>query len=150
DTLRSLALAYQSSGDTRKALSLLEEALQRTICFWRDNLANVGERQRLGVLDSVRTSLDHFLLFAWEQRLAASDVYPWVLSWKGAVAARQRTEALLRDQPNLQPNLKRLNAVRQQLTQLAFDSPQAADRDAWLHKLDQLREQKEQLESELS
>ena len=64
--------------------------------------------------------------------------------------ARQNVEVFLRDRPDLQPLLARLDSVRGQLAKRAFDLPSPAHRDAWLRQLDQLRNDKEQLEADLT
>jgi len=149
-TLNDIAGLYKAMGDYPKALPMIRQALELRVCFWQENIQSVGERQRLRLLDSVRSELNNYLIAALATRASATDVYDVVLPWKGAVAAHQNTEVFLRDKPDLQFLLRRLDSVRAQLAKRAFDLPSPAQRDAWLRNLDQLRNDKEQLEAEMA
>jgi CHAT domain-containing protein len=59
-------------------------------------------------------------------------------------------ELLLRRQPAVQPVLQQLHSVKAQLAKSAFESPGPAQREVWLQRLQQLRDQKERLEAELA
>jgi len=149
-SLNNLAMLYRDMRETPKALPPSRQALDLRVRFWEENFHSFGERQRLRLLDSVRRELNNYLTIALAARTSASDIYTAVLIWKGAVAARQNAEIPLRDQPDLQPLLARLDSVRLQLAKRAFDLPSPAQRDAWLRHLDQLRNDREQLEADLA
>jgi tetratricopeptide (TPR) repeat protein len=148
--LNNLANICQARGDDTRALALSREALDRFTRCWQETFHAVGERQRLRLLDHIRLGLNNYLVAALKLRTPDAGIYEAVLTWKGAVTARQSSEVFLRDQPDLRPLLERLSSVRAQLAKQAFDQPAPAQRDAWLRQLDQLRTDKEKLEGELA
>ncbi len=149
-SLNNLAVLYNSMGDYGKAQRLSRQALELSLQLLQDTLDVVGERQRLERLDSLRPFVNNFLLSVRQTGLAANEVYAAILKWKGAVTFRQSADFLLRDQPVLQPILQQLHSVKTQLSKCVFETPGPAQRDAWLRRLAQLRDDKEKLEAELA
>jgi CHAT domain-containing protein len=133
----------QAVGPLADALAVREEML-------RDAFAVQSERQRLAFLQKLRVSLDAYLSAAVSAGNRADEIYRHVLAWKGAVAARQTEEQIARDQPALKPRVEELATIRARLSHLAFALPLNEQRAAWLRQFDELRKQKEELETALA
>jgi len=149
-SLNDLAVLNLRMGNHATAQRLSRQALEGSLQLLQDTLDVVGERQRLERFNSLRVFTNNFILSAGETGLPAGEVYAAILKWKGAVAFRQSADLLLRQQPDLEPILKDLHSVRSQLARCAFETPGPAQRDAWLHRLGQLRDDKEKLEAQLA
>src|SRR5262249_17031715 len=106
--------------------------------------------QRLTRLASRRQLLNNYLVGALNAQAPTEQTYRNLLTWKGAVSARQADEVLVRAHPELKPTLQTLQSTRARLAQLASATPAPQQQDTWRRQLDDLREQKEQLEGELA
>ena len=95
-------------------------------------------------------ALNGYLSVAPAAGVKVEEIYRHVLAWKGVVEARQDEDRLARDQPELKETLGQLEQARARLAHLAFTTPPAAQRQAWLQQLDALRDRKENLESDLA
>jgi len=149
-SLSNLGSNLMGMGDDARAEPLLKEALDRTTAWVGASAPAVGERQWLELLASLRRDLDAYASLAVDTRASATDLYRYVLDWKGAADARQTEARMSRDQPELRPALDQLARTSAQLAQLAFTSSSPARHSAWRRQLDQLRERKENLEADLA
>jgi len=149
-SLNNLAALYYVTGDNARASQMLSEALEKSDSFVRDTSAAVGERQRLRFLAATSGTLDVYASVSLGDTPQSADIYRRVLAWKGAVEAGQAEDRLAWDQPELRPILAQLGQVRARLAQLAFTTPDDARRAAWRRQLDAVREQKEDLEADLT
>ena len=113
-------------------------------------LATLGERQRIRLLAAQGGALNAYLSVAPAAGIKTEEIYRHVLAWKGVVEARQDEDRLARDQPELKETLEQLEQARARLAHLAFTTPPAGQRQAWLQQLDALRDRKENLESDLA
>ena len=109
-----------------------------------------AERQQLLLTRQVRARFDHYLSLASAAKLPATKVYPLMLSWKGAITARQRSLKQALVEPDLAPLAKELQKVTTQLSQLAFANPDPSKRDDWLRQIEKLTSDKERLERQLA
>jgi CHAT domain-containing protein/Tfp pilus assembly protein PilF len=148
--LQSLGICYIAKGEPAQAAMPFAEALTVREEMLRDAFAIQSERQRLTFLQKLRGSLDVYLSAAVAPDVRPEEIYRHVLAWKGAVAARQVEEQIARDQPALKARVEELATVRSRLSRLAFVVPQSEQRAAWLRQLDELRKQKEDLETALA
>jgi CHAT domain-containing protein len=123
-------------------LTLDEEALE-------ESFGSQSESERIQHLSGQRRVLESYLGLALEAKPSPSDrIYRHILAWKGA-AARPADDQLARDRPELRGLVTRLNQARTRLSQLAFAAPPPAQQKEWFAQLGRLRNERENLESEL-
>jgi tetratricopeptide (TPR) repeat protein len=150
-SLNNLAALYQAMGKYPQSQRLSRQAFETSLQLVQETFDVLGERQRLqAVLSLQRYHLRSFLHNARYTHLPAPEAYAALLKWKGTVAARLGADLLLRDQPALQPILTKLISLKSQLAKTAFETPGPAQREAWLRRLKQLRDDKEVLEEQLA
>jgi len=150
----NLAGLYKAQGNYVEALPLYQRAAKSISRHLELTAAVQSERQQLENIKTDRNYLDSYvscaLLAAEEEQ--ANAVYTQMLTWKGAVTLRQRLERAARQSDN--PVEQKLwNNLQMESTQLALASratPKPEQHDAWLQKLTDLTQQKEQLEADLS
>jgi len=146
-SLSNLAVLCRLQGDDARAERLQRQALSVT----RDHLdlaaAAQSERQQLRMAELLRYQLDHYLSLTRAADVAGSKAYGPVLSWKGAVTARQQRLRLERRDPELAAEL---SSVCSRLATLAFGRHDPQQRDAYQKRIIQLTERKEQLEKDLA
>src|SRR5262249_222418 len=122
-SLHNLGVVLTDQGEYAAARPHFEQALASL----RRNLdaaaASQAERQQLLAANQARYCLDNFLSLISSAKLPLADVYPAVLSWKGAVTARQRALKQALHSPELAPTAKKLQLTATQLANLAFTTP---------------------------
>src|SRR5262249_25653730 len=100
-SLNNLAVLYRLQGDDARAPPLARQA----VAIMRDHLdlaaAGQSERQQLRMTESLRHHLDGYLSVAQAARLPGRNACEMVLSWKGAVTARQQRLRLERRDPGM-------------------------------------------------
>src|SRR5262249_24592906 len=149
-SLNNLAALYQEMGNYARPLPLYQPPLDIATAAWQGDLAILSERQRLCRIAALRLSLNNYLEGALAAQAPVAQTYRNLLTWKGAISSRQADETLVRAHPELQPTLERLRSARARLAHLAFATPSPQQQDTWRRQLDELREEKEQLEAELA
>ena len=82
--------------------------------------------------------------------IKSEEIYRHVREWKGIAEARQEEDHLARDLPELKETLSQLDQARSRLAHVAFATPAAGQRQDWVRRVDALRDQKENLESDLA
>jgi CHAT domain-containing protein len=149
-TLNCLAALSWQQGDYVIASGFLIKAVTISRRNLEQAAAAQAERQQFLMARRLRFELDNYLSLAPAARLPASQVYSLVLSWKGAVTARQRAfkQALL--EPDFAPLAKQLQQTCTQLKNVAFGAPEPGKHEAWLQQIEQLTRAKEKLERELA
>ena len=149
-SIGNLALLYHYQGDYARAEPLYRQALEIHTQVMRDGFTALGKRQRIALQHHYLRGLDYYLSVASAAEIRADTLYSHVLTWKGAVMARQAEDRLARDQPEVKKLLDRLDQARSRLARLAFTTPPPQQRDAWLKQLADLGTEKENLESDLA
>ncbi len=149
-SLNDLAMLSYSQGQLAAAEQFLRKGLTLLTRWTEGGLAALGERQRIRLVAEQRAVLDGYLSIAPAAGIKTEELYRHVLAWKGVVEAHQDEDRLARDQPELKETLSQLEQARARLAHLAFTTPPAAQRQTWLQQLDALRDQKENLESDLA
>jgi CHAT domain-containing protein/Tfp pilus assembly protein PilF len=149
-SLGNLAGLYYVQGQVAAAEQSFSRALTLLTQWTQEGLATFGERQRIRLLADQARALHKYLSVAPAAGIRSEELYRHVLAWKGVVGARQDEDRLARDQPELKETLGQLEQARARLAHLAFTTPPAGPRHAWLQQLDALRDRKENLESDLA
>jgi CHAT domain-containing protein len=150
-SLGNLAGLHIASNHYAQAARPATEALTRRRAFLDRTFAALSGRQRLDFLLQHQVYLHYYLSIACETGIAATESYPHVLAWKGAVAARHAEERLALDQPQLQPLLDELRQRRAGLARLARLTPATKEQQAdWRRRFDDMERRKEELETQLA
>ena len=156
-SLNNLAMIFVMQGDYAGAESLLKQALEISQTNLDLASAAQSERQQLAMVQALRSRLDGYLSLATDAKLPCESAYRHVLTWKGAVFARQREVRGLRRavQRAGQPEVIRLFDDRQDTTRrlatLALAvPPDPKQQSAWRRQVAELTERKEHLEVELA
>jgi CHAT domain-containing protein len=148
--LSSLATLYAMQGNEERALALMQECVTCHEKELEELFSFQSERQRMQALRLARRSLDQYVNMANTAGKASGPaLYQHVLRWKGAAAARQQVR-LTREQPELKELFDRLAQASTSLTELAYAPPSAGDEEAWARRVNNLRNDKENLESEIA
>ena len=138
----------------RRDLEEAAEQFRQALAFnerWLDDLFSVlAERQRLRIFAAQRLALDGLITAHVDQGKPLEELYPRILSWKGAVASRRAEERAALRQPELADLLERLRRARSGLARLAFLQPAPGAQQEWAQNLQTLLREKETLESELA
>jgi tetratricopeptide (TPR) repeat protein len=152
DSLHNMATVYLAQGQMAEAEEHARKGLNLATRWTQEELSALSERQRVGQLAAQVAHLNTCLSVAPAVGIQVDEIYRHVLDWKGAVEARQEEDRLARDQPELQETLGQLAQVRARLSDLSFVTPppDKDKRDAWLQQLSELRDRKENLESDLA
>jgi CHAT domain-containing protein/tetratricopeptide (TPR) repeat protein len=148
--LSGLAELYTRQHNYERAEPFLRECLTCNEKTLEEIFSLQSERQRLDALRRARRILDEYVNIA--QAAGKSDataLYEHVLRWKGAGAARGQVR-LAREQPELKDAFDRWAKASARLTELAYAPPTAGEEEAWLRQLHTLRNEKENLESDIA
>jgi len=149
-SLHNLAALYESMGEYAKAEPLLRRVLGIAEQHREATFAVQSERQRLQFARHLRSTLDSWLSVAPHAGVSADELHAAVLRWKGAVFARQIKDRLAQRRPELKSLLDELNTVRTRWATLALRVPEPKQREAWRRQVNELRNRKENLESQLA
>lgn len=150
-SVSNLGWLYYDQGKFDQALDLYRTSLttMRTILD-RAALAQ-SERQQLLMQDAERSYLDAYLTLALRQNTDAEEVWSQVLTWKGAIFARQRALRTYSDSPELFAKFTALQCATTAFSMLSRSAPSdAAKITEWKAGLSQLRDKKERLEIEIN
>jgi tetratricopeptide (TPR) repeat protein/CHAT domain-containing protein len=109
-----------------------------------------SEREQFRMAAQVRNRLDSYLSFAIAAKVPVAEVYPLLLSWKGAITARQHLLKQALGEPGLAQLARDLQQTSVQLARESFATPDPKNREAWLRKLEKLSGDKEDLERKLA
>lgn len=145
--LSKLAEVYWAQGDHARAEPLLGQALALTRTHQDLAAAAQSERQQLRMTESLRYQLDGYLSVTRAAGSSGSKAYEPVLSWKGAITARQQRLRLERRDPELVEELRRVSS---RLATLAFATPDPRQSEVYRQQMLQLSERKEQLEKDVA
>jgi CHAT domain-containing protein/tetratricopeptide (TPR) repeat protein len=145
--LYALAELYQRLGRSERAEPLMREGLESQESALADLCTVQSEAQRFQSLRLVRRYLDQYLTAS--SNADASLVYDHVLRWKGAALTRP-LEDWIRDQPELKDLFEKLARASARISRLAFAAPAAGKEESWAGELRTLRNDKENLESEIA
>jgi tetratricopeptide (TPR) repeat protein len=148
-SLHNLGGLLYAHGEYAAARPYYEQAL--AIAGKNLELASAAqsERQQLAMTRSLRYHLDGYVTLAPLAGGAGEPVYRHVVTWKGAVLARQRRLRLERQRPELAADLAKYHAVANQLATLAFAVPGARQQE-YRRKIEELTVEKDRLESDLA
>ncbi len=149
-SLNNLGYLLHAQGDLAGA----REQAARVLAASRHNLERYAlaqsERQQLAMTRDLRRYLDRSLSLPGAAGAPAAEAYEPVLSWKGAVFARQKYLRLLRGRPELARLGKKLQSTTSELANLAFAVPDPKQAGAWKKRLAELTLDKEDLERQLA
>jgi tetratricopeptide (TPR) repeat protein/CHAT domain-containing protein len=148
--LNNLAALYQTMGDYAQAERFLRQGLEIDRANLDLSAAAQSERQQLAMTDQLRSALDAYLALAPLAKRAGESAYSHVLTWKGAVLARQRRLRLQRSHPELADAFAQLDRVAGRLAALAFAAPDPKQQAAFRQQIQELSEEKERLEGDLA
>ena len=146
-SLENLGLLQLTRGNDEAAQELIGECLAIRRRLLDVTAVVQTERQQLLMNQSVRGALDDWLSLPAVTPEAA---YAAVLRWKGAVFLRQAALRALRTQPELAPLVERLQQVSSQLARNSLGSAQDDQPAVSQDRLQQLSEERQRLEVELS
>jgi CHAT domain-containing protein len=148
DSLNNLASLHALEGKKGQALATATAALGIHQAHLENTFSTLSARQRLGLLASLRFSLDLRLSLA--ARDPAGRRYRAVLGWKGVTAARDAEERLAGDRPALRPLIRRLREARAGLARLSANPPSPAGLTDWQKRFADLERRKDDLEAQLA
>ncbi len=147
DALGIAGTVSLAAGEVKQAEQLLARGLRVAQLRMQSTGGFQSERQQLAQLMIMRDMFDLYLSLPFDAATIAQTIYPHVLSWKGAVAARQ-----WHDRQNVTdetaPIATELQQISRQLATLSIQIPDAADRQEWIHRIFQLNMRKEALEEQ--
>jgi CHAT domain-containing protein len=149
-SLSNLASLYDRMGDYARAEPLLRQAVDISRVNLELAAAAQSQRQQLAMLAQLRFRLDAYLSLAPPAEGAAAAHYRPVLAWKGAVGRRQRRQRQARKEPELAQDFAELDRLSARLAALALATAEPKQIDARRRQLQELTEQKEDLERTLS
>jgi len=158
-SLANLAGLYQAQGDNTASRMLLGQVLDIDRLNLDQTAAVQSSRQQLAMAEKWRDHLDSFLSVSANDGPSAHSAYRNLLSWKGAVWARQRAILDLRlTRQNQDPEVSRLfmelQATARELSNLALIELRAAttepDKKSKRSRIAELTSRKEHLEGELA
>ena len=169
DGLNNLAVLYEAQGDYARAEPLLRQAVVIRRRQLESTAVVQSERQQLAMLQSVRSSLDHYLSLTAGQdqpspqpspilscatggrgELLSASAYQQMLAWKGIVFRRQRLACAGVQTPELAALFRQLQQVAGQLAQQAWATPDPKHSAHWRENIERLSTEKDRLEAELS
>jgi CHAT domain-containing protein len=150
NSLNNLAGLYESMGDYARAEPLFREAVEITLGNLELTADVQSRRQQMRMGEFLRHRLDSYLSLATNESKFQRDAYAALLRWKGSVWQRQVRQQSLMDQPSLQPRVEALQSVSSKLSTLIFRVPDPKQQAAWRRQLDELTDQREKLERDLS
>ena len=147
DALGVAATARLAADDTTEAERLLARALSISQSCRERAGAYQSERQRLAQMMVLRHMLDLYLSLPITLRTQGSVLYPYILAWKGATAARQwhDRQCASADTAPLDVELQQL---RRRLASLTLHAPEPAERREWMGRIFKLTMRKEALEQQ--
>ncbi len=155
-SLKSLAEFYDSTGNFAKAAPLAAQGLQ----IYRDELdATAGvqsEWQQLKMAETGWYYLNAYLSISADAKTPAADVYAKVLTWKGAVSARQQAMRRLREQtqashsPAIAKLFNDLASASRELSNQSQVIPSPGTENKHQQLLTQLSDQVENLQQQLA
>jgi CHAT domain-containing protein len=145
------SVLYARAGAFGPAQRLLQMYLDYSSQYVENVFSVQSERQRLATLRLLRNILDMYIQVALvsHKQVPAAEFYRQVLAWKN-IAVPHPEERLTETQPDIKDLVNRLSQARTQFAELAFRIPPPERRQEWIDKLSILRNEKENLESELS
>lgn len=150
-TLVNLAMMYASMSDVARAERLLRQALSSTRALMEASSLVQSQRQQLAMGQAFRWPLDNYISVGLSSQQHAERVFEEVLNWKGATLMRQRAIREAASDPNVAGLFNSLQQAAAQLATLSRAAPAAEEqRTAWRAQIDELTQQKERLEAELS
>jgi CHAT domain-containing protein len=139
----------------RREFARAESLMQPLVVYCEEYLENVfagqSERERLDILRQYRSRLDLYLRAAQSahQPVPAAEMYRHVLVWKNAAAPRN-DEKLALHKPELRELVHKLAEARRRLAEAAYRMPPPDQQLAWQQQIQVLRNDRENLESQLS
>jgi CHAT domain-containing protein/tetratricopeptide (TPR) repeat protein len=129
-----VALAHSNLGSLLMCLGQpseveaeLREAARIYLSHLRRTFAVQTERQKLILLNRVRSNFDGWLSVASGAEIGAEAVYDRLLLWKGIVFSEQQRQQSLRSDPALAEMFVQLESVTRQLAAASFAVPQSAE-----------------------
>ncbi len=149
-SLKNLAGLYRSMGDYPHAESRYREAVEITLGNLELTADVQSQRQQVAMSESLRIFLDRYLSMATKDLKFQPAAYAALLRWKGSVWQRQVRQRSLVDQPSLQPRFEALQAVSSKLSTLILRVPDPSQQEDWRRQLDELTDEREKLERDLS
>ncbi len=148
--LNSLAVLYETIGDYERAEPRYREAVEISLRNLEKTADVQSQRQQVRMGESLRLQLDAYLSLATREPKFQEEAYGALLRWKGSVWQRQRRQRLLIDQPELKPRFAALQSVSSLLSTLILNPPNPKQLDGWHRQLDELADEREKLERDLS
>jgi len=148
--LNNLAGLYRMMNDCAQAEPLYRKALEITLRNLESTADVQSQRQQVRMGESRRVYLDSYLSLAVREPQFQAAAYGALLRWKGSVWQRQQTGRLLIDEPSLKPQFAALQQVSSKLSTLILRVPEPNQREAWRRQLDELTDEREKLERDLS
>jgi len=136
--------------DYTGAKSLFLQALESSRKRLALTAEGQSERQQFRIASMVQIQLDNYLSLAAARKFPADEVYQVVLSWKGAITARQRLLRQALQDPENSVLAGKVQTVTARLAGTAFTVPDPKKRDDWLRQIEELTREKESLEHDLA
>ena len=148
--LDASARMHRARGDFAKAESNLRASLEIARVNLDSTFAVLSERRQLAMTQSALRTLAAYLDLAVHRKQQGEDAYQFVLTWKGAILARQQQMRLSTAAPEIAPLLKEFQEKSRQLATLALAMVTPEQQDAVAEQVAALSQAKERLEGELS
>lgn len=149
DALAIGGVVYLAAQETGTARSLVTRALDNCLNRLRQSSAYESERQRLAQMLIMRDTLDLYLSLPRPKGTGSAECYPYVLTWKGAVAARQWHDRKCSSAESAPLTLE-LQRISRQLSALSLNAPETGEQKDWIGRIFSLNMRKEALEEKRS
>jgi CHAT domain-containing protein/tetratricopeptide (TPR) repeat protein len=151
---KRIGLWLRQQGDEKplnaRDLATYNLGVDREMLFLRRVQACQSTAARLRILVSSTEYLHGLTSMVLRGRVPL-DVYQTHLTLRGLVGAAQTVDTLAHDRPDLAPFVTRLRETRREMTRAVYTpAPDKGNRRAWLDKVYQLSDQRDDLESELA
>ncbi|MHC4133557.1 MAG: CHAT domain-containing tetratricopeptide repeat protein [Planctomycetota bacterium] len=149
-SLHNLALLHESMGACAKAEPLLRKALGIYRRVLDATFAVQSERQQFQMSRLFRATLDHYLTLSARADVGTAEAYAPVLTWKGAIFARQARARFLAEDPKIADLFAEFERTSRLLATLCLATPRPGQQQARRQRIADLTETREELERELS
>ncbi len=146
-TLINLATVAHEAGEKKESARAAAEAFAVRRRLVRDGFAGLSERQRLDLLESLRLSLDVYLMHGDDGPAVA---YERTLAFKGVLGVAAAERRLASASPEMARRLNELREARADLATLSSSTPPPGREAAYRERLAALEKRKEDAQAAIA